>query len=142
MNDTFGLTALQNDLMMDEGYSALPYPDPDNAAIISIGVGRNLTVVGVSSDEVALMLTNDISRAASALDADYPWWRALPAGAQRVMLNLTFNMGMKAFTGFVKFLGCMEKRDWDGAIKELRNSEWFTQVGERGPRMCSRLAAL
>jgi len=142
VNDTFGLSMLQSDLIKDEGYSALPYLDTANPPNISIGVGRNLTIVGVSSDEVILMLNNDISRATTALDLSYPWWRTLPRGAQRVMLNLVFNMGLKTFSGFVKFLGHMEKQEWDGAIQELHNSKWYTEVGERGPRMCARLAAL
>lgn len=142
MNDTFCLSVLRSDLTTDEGYSALPYQDTAIPPNITIGVGRNLTIVGVSTDEVTLMLNNDIMRAASSLDQDYPWWRTLPQGAQRVMLNLVFNMGAKTFSTFVNFLEMMRTRNWSGAIRELKSSKWYTEVGERGPRMCTRLAVL
>jgi lysozyme len=142
MNDTFGLAELTVEITTDEGKRSLPYLDTATPPNISIAIGRNLTAVGVSNDEIALMLRNDITRAAAALDGRWPWWRTLPAGAQRVMVNLCFNMGANAFAGFVHFLTNMQTRNWQGAIAELQNSDWYLEVEERGPRMCARLAAL
>ena len=140
MNDTFGLPELVIEITTDERRMSFPYLD--TAFNVSIGIGRNLTAVGVSSDEIALMLQNDVSRAVAALDGRWAWWRDLPPAAQRVMVNLCFNMGAGGLATFDHFLADMETRNWKGAIAELQDSDWYTEVGERGPRTCARLAAL
>ena len=46
------------DLIRDEGSSLVPYTD--TVGKLTIGVGRNLTDVGISNSEMELMLMNDI----------------------------------------------------------------------------------
>lgn len=136
----FDMSELIVELTTDEGRRSLPYTD--TSGNIGIGIGRNLTAVGMSADEVDLMLQNDIARAMAALNGRWPWWSELPAGAQRVMINTCFNLGAAGLSTFVHFLANMEAENWKGAIAELQNSRWYRQVGERGPRMCARLAVL
>lgn len=128
---------LRADLGLDEGDRHKLYFDSLGNA--SIATGRNLNAVGISADEDALMLTNDIRRAEDSLDASYPWWRGLPHGPARVMANLMFNMGPEHLSAFKHFLKYVEDHDWANACDELRNSRWWNQVGERGPRMVARL---
>lgn len=139
VNDTFGMSEFVSEITEDEGRRKQLYFDTAMPPRASIGVGRNLTDVGLSADEVDLLLRNDIDRAATGLDGRVTWWRALPNFAQRVMLNLAFNMGIGKLMGFPHFLAAMERQDWDAAKMELRSSLWYHQVGERGPRMLQRL---
>ena len=136
--DTFGLDLLSQELTLDEKLCLKPYCDTEGK--VTIGVGRNLTDDGISYAEAATMLANDIHEATADLDRQMAWWRGLPPAQQRVMANLSFNMGIERLTGFVKFLAAMRKQDWVTAQAELRDSKWFGQVGERGPRMLARLA--
>lgn len=138
ITDTFDLAALTADLTLDEGRVAVPYFDTRH--ILTGGVGRNLGR-GFSDPEIDLMLTNDIAMCCAALDGHVPWWRTLPLGKQRVMLNLVFNMGWPRLAGFMKFLAAMQRQEWQLAADELRDSLWFNQVGERGPRVIARLLA-
>lgn len=128
---------LRADLGLDEGDRHVLYVD--STRNVTIGTGRNLTAIGISADEDALMLANDIKRAEDSLDGDYSWWRDLPHGPARVMANLMFNMGPARLAKFPRFLNAMYSGKWDNACAELQNSNWWTQVGERGPRMVARL---
>lgn len=137
ISDTFNLDDLSSELRTDEGVRLFPYIDTTGK--VTIGVGRNLTSVGISADEANALFLNDIERAVASLDVDTPWWRQLPQPQQRVMINLAFNMGINHLLGFVHFLAAMQAHNWTSAAIELRNSLWFTQVGNRGPRMLARL---
>lgn len=128
---------LRADLGLDEGDRHKLYID--TTGNLTIGTGRNLTAVGISADEDALMLYNDIKRAEDSLDAAYPWWRDLPHGPARAMANMMFNLGPGQLAKFKLFLAAMQRRDWSSACDELRNSTWWNQVGARGPRMVARL---
>jgi lysozyme len=75
------------------------------------------------------------------LDAAHPWWRALDAQRQRVMINLGFNLGVPKLSTFNTFLDLMQKHDFEGAATDLEGTAWYEQVGERGPRMVQRLLA-
>jgi lysozyme len=77
----------------------------------------------------------------ATLNAAIPWWGSLPDQAQRVMANLCFNMGWKTLATFRQFLAAMQAHDWQRAAQELKNSKWWGQVGERGPRIVQRLLA-
>ncbi len=53
---------------------------------------------------------------------------------QAVMVDLAFNMGRSGLSKFKKMLAAIEKKDFDAAADELKDSKWFSQVGKRGPR--------
>jgi lysozyme len=126
---------LQRDLRHDEGEKAKPYRD--TVGKITIGVGRNLTDVGLSPDEIALLLENDIARA-FALASSFPWFAGLDDVRKRVVVNLCFNLGGK-FRGFHHTTAAMACGDYAAAARHLQNSKWYRQVGQRGPRLVGML---
>lgn len=135
--DTYDPVALRAELALDEGNKAFPYTD--SRGFLSIGIGRNLTGVGLAADEVNYLFANDVGESCASLDAYVPWWRDLPAQQQRVMINLCFNMGWKTFSEFKQFLAAMQAQSWAAAAAQLADSLWYRQVGTRGPRMIARL---
>lgn len=137
-DDTYGLDTLRRELTLDEGRERFPYTD--TRGYLSIATGRNLTGRGVSDDEIDLMLANDIAGCAAVMDHNIPWWRSLPSAKQRVMINLCF-MGWGSFSGFTHFFAAMQAGDWHTAAAEVRNSRWYSQVADRGPRVLARLLA-
>ena len=40
---------------------------------------------------------------------------------------------------FQKMKAAVERRDWEAASDEMKNSEWFTQVGRRGVDLVTRM---
>lgn len=139
MTDTYDDAALQAELTLDEARK--PFPYTDSRGFLSIAIGRNLTGVGLRPNEIDLMFRNDVADRCATLDAKVPWWRDLPPAQQRVMINLAFNMGWGKFSEFVKFLAAMQSHSWQLAAAELKDSDWYGQVGVRGPRMILRLIA-
>lgn len=138
MNDTFDLAALTKELTVDEGRAKVPYFDTRH--ILTGGIGRNLGR-GFSDPEIDFMFANDVTSCCVDLDLHTAWWRTLTPARQRVMLNLTFNIGWPRVSLFAHFLAAMETRDWASAAYELRDSKWYNQVGQRGPRVVARLSA-
>jgi lysozyme len=129
---------LKKDLVRDEDRVRLPYED--TVGKITIGVGRNLSDVGLSDDEIDLLLDNDIKRVIGELDRAFPWWTDLPENARLFMANLNFNLGLPKFRKFTTTLRFIERRQFKAAAAAFReNRRYFAQVGQRAERLASLL---
>lgn len=121
--------ALAARLVKEEGIRLLPYLD--TASKLTIGIGRNLTDVGISETEANFLLGSDISRTEAALDANIPWWRKLDDVRQSVMMDLAFNLGVQTLGTFHRTLAAVQAANFPLAAAELRASEWYHQVGDK-----------
>jgi lysozyme len=124
---------LTQELVRDEGVRLKPYRC--TAGKLTIGVGRNIEDNGISSEEAAFMLKSDIKNCERDLDTLLPGWRGMSDARQRVMLNMTFNMGRARLAGFKKFLACLKANDFVDAADQMMDSAWATQVGQRAVRL-------
>ncbi len=130
---SFDRAALITELVRDEGRRLLPYLD--TAGKITIGVGRNLTDIGISLDECSAMLESDIARAERGLDRRLPWWRSLNDVRQRVLLNMAFNLGLAGLSTFEATLAAIREARFADAAAGMRASLWARQVGQRAERL-------
>lgn len=131
------LEKLRAQLVLAEEYRLLPYTD--TVGKITIGIGHNLTDLGLSPCVVEAIYTEDVQRAISGVTAAFPWWIGLDDVRQRVVIDLTFNMGLRTLQGFPHALAAMARGDWARAAAELQDSHWYRQVGVRGPRLVQML---
>ncbi len=95
---SYDRAALTEELRRDEGEVLHAYTDSEG--YVTIGVGRLIDKRrggGISAEESAYLLGNDISRTETDLDARMPWWRDLDPVRQRVILNMAFNLGSPVF---------------------------------------------
>ncbi|MEJ2767536.1 glycoside hydrolase family protein [Mycetohabitans sp. B46] len=136
MRETFDMPTLLSELSRDEGRQLKPYLD--TVGKTTIGVGRNLTDVGISDSECNLLLENDVMRSVTWLDRHLPWWRSLDAVRQRVIINMAFNMGRKLLT-FANTLAAMQRGGYEAAANGMLASKWATQVGARAQRLASMM---
>jgi lysozyme len=120
---------LHAELLLHEGVRLKPYRD--SAGYLTIGTGRNLEAIGISQDENALMLNNDIHRAEQALNQHCPWWRTLNPVRQRVLMNMCFNLGIATLLQFTQTLQAIQKGTYEQAATHMLNSQWASQVGGR-----------
>jgi lysozyme len=134
---TFDMPTLVAELKRDEGVRLKPYVD--TVGKTTIGVGRNLTDVGISDDECTMMLQNDIGRTTAALDRSLPWWRALDPVRQRVIVNMAFNMGMVGLLTFKNTLAAMQSGSYAAAAAGMLSSKWAVQVGARAERLADMM---
>ncbi len=123
------------DLELDEGVRRKPYRD--TVGKLTVGVGRNLDDVGLSPDEVQLLLDNDIARAVSDLNQNIPWWADRPEGVQRALVNMCFNLGWPRLSSFTRMLAALEFKEFDMAAREALDSKWARQVGARAERIAA-----
>lgn len=125
------------ELERDEGRVLKPYED--STGHLSIGVGRNLTDVGISNSEADFMLANDIERTCEDLDRELPWWRNLDEERQRVLANLAFNVGIAKLQTFKNTLAYVQAGDFEKAADNMMLSLWAKQVGPRARRLAERM---
>jgi len=119
-------------LRRDEGVRFKPYTD--TVGRLTVGVGRNLTDVGLSDDEVDYLLANDVKRAQEGL-AQFAWYAGLDPVRQGACTNLAFNLGIAGLLHFPHFIAAMAHGDWTAAAGELADSLWAKQVGVRAVRL-------
>lgn len=127
------MNAMITDLRRDEGERLKPYRD--TVGKLTIGVGRNLDDVGLSSEESAYLLANDINKVLRQLDEKLPWWRGLCFNRQRVLINMAFNLGIAGLLGFKNTLAAVQAGQYDKAAEGMLSSKWASQVGKRAVRL-------
>lgn len=124
-------------LVIDEGKRPRIYVD--TVGKITGGVGRNLTDRPFSDDEIALMLSNDITSAEADLDRNLPWWRTLTDARQNVLANMCFNMGIDRLLGFKNTLRFIQTHQYAAGAEGMLDSKWANQVGQRAIRLAEMM---
>ena len=99
----------------------------------TIGVGRNISEsgLGLTDEEINILLMNDIERVKQELTASYFWFADLDDVRQAAMIDICFNLGLSRLRGFVKAITAMSRQQWDVAADEFMDSRWSEQVGQR-----------
>lgn len=135
--NAFDMPTLVAELKRDEGVRLKPYTD--TVGKLTIGVGRNLSDVGITEAESTVLLQNDIQRTIAQLDSSLPWWRNLNPVRQRVLINMAFNMGMVGLLTFKNTLSAMQNGSYTAAAAGMLASKWATQVGARAERLADMM---
>lgn len=125
--------ALVDQIIQHEGLRLRPYTD--TVGKTTIGVGRNLSDVGISNAEAMLLLDHDLDEAITDLVGSFPWFVTLDPIRQRVMADMRFNLGASRFRGFQRMLRAMSEQDYPLAAAAMRKSLWYSQVKQRGKRL-------
>jgi len=97
----------------------------------TIGVGRNLEDVGLSEEEIDMLLLNDIKRTKELMDDYIPWHNDLDEVRQEALINFVFNVGIGTTMKFKNAMAALEEHDYDTAATEMLDSNWAKQVGSR-----------
>lgn len=137
---TFSRDKLIEELRSDEGEVLHAYED--HLGFITIGVGRMIDKRkggGISREESAYLLSNDIARIEAELDRRIPWWRNLSDNRQRVLVNMAFQLGVAGLMGFRNTLALIEAGEYVNASRGMLNSLWARQTPERAKRLSERM---
>lgn len=123
-------------LELEEGVELKPYTD--TVGKLTVGIGRNLTDVGVSLDEARYLAENDVSQAISELNK-YGWFAQLTPVRQVALISMMFNIGASRFAGFHLMIEALENGDYGGAATQMLDSLWATQVRSRSTRIAQMI---
>lgn len=124
-------------LILHEARRAKPYQD--SRGIWTCGIGHNMMT---RWDDVTIdcVFANDVKIVERALDDGLGrWWRQIGDVRMRVLADLMFNLGAPTFFTFTTFIALVTSGDYAAAADDLTTTKWFTQVGERGPRLVAMM---
>ncbi len=124
---------LRAQLVKHEGLRLKPYKD--TVGKWTIGVGRNLSDVGISEAEASYLLDNDIRKAVDDASTLVENFETLNDTRQHVLIDMAFNLGRSRLSRFRLMLAAVEAGDFKQAADEMVNSRWYLQVGPRSARL-------
>jgi lysozyme len=120
---------LSKQLKRHEDLRLKPYKCTANK--ITIGYGRNLEQNGITKLEAEGLLQNDIVYFFDILPNKIEFFHLLSKPRADVLVNMAFNLGVNGLLRFKKMLAAVEAGDYLTASKEMLNSKWAEQVGDR-----------
>ena len=103
---------------------------------LTIGVGRNLEDIGITEQEAELLLLNDIGRVKQELVNDQ-WYMDLDPVRKYVIQS--FNLGYPTLKKFQNMISSISQGDYETASKEMLNSRWSKQVGQRSIELAEQM---
>ena len=123
------IEALKAHLIAREGLRLKPYKCPQGK--LTLGVGRNIEDNGITTEEAMYLLTNDIHNTIEEWEYVFEDFPDLPVNAQLVLADMCFNLGLPTLLEFKKMLKAIEEEKWEEAGKQVLDSRYAKQVGER-----------
>jgi len=131
------LSTLPDLLERHEGLRLKPYDDVTGKPLqngdglkgkLTIGIGRNLTDVGITRVEAIELLKVDVSKAKQQARR-YKWFTSLNKARQACIVSMVFNMG--SIEGFRKMRAAIAVKNWTEAVAQMHDSRWATQIGAK-----------
>lgn len=131
-----------------QGEGFMPTEKKDPVAGMDIGYGHSLTFNGgwgyvnktlgldrnnrrLTEDQAKDLCRHDLQNVYKALDNNFPGWRDLDGAGKYVMVDMCYNMGVAKLKQFVKMRAALWEGDYETASKEILNSAYATQTGQR-----------
>ncbi len=124
-----GRQKLKNLLTQHESYKQFVYADTKGH--LTIGIGRNLSDRGISNTEAFTLLEDDIQYFHGKLTHFLKFYPKLTENRQIALVDMAFNLGIQGFLNFKQMILALEALDFERAAKEMLDSKWAEQVGER-----------
>lgn len=112
-----------------EGLRLKPYTCP--AGRLTIGYGHNLDDNGITEDIAVRLLDADLMTAEREVRQRFTHFYKLNEARQFVLVDMCFNMGAAKLFTFKKMFAALAKDEYPTAAKEMLNSKWARQVGNR-----------
>lgn len=132
------ISKLKDQLARHEGVRHKVYKD--TVGKLTIGIGRNLTDVGLSHAEIDLLFDNDIERTIAGVRQVPAFiWLEGDDVRQRVLINMAFNLGLGGLLGFKETLLAIERGDYGAAADRMLLSKWADQVGSRAHELATMM---
>ena len=119
-----------------EGFRSKPYKC--SAGKLTIGYGRNIEDNGITIEEADVLFEHDWATAEAQARVICKN-QGLDLIEQRfyVLTDMVFNMGVGRLLTFKRFFSALSKGDYKTAAKEMLDSKWATQVGNRAIKLAA-----
>ena len=154
------IARLLNELKKDEGWSPVPYTDSLGYGTVGYG-----TLLPLTEDEIQqlvslrvngspeslfplhpvegeFLLVNRLDENVSDLLRAKPEIQNYPKEVQEVLYNMAYNLGAPKLLQFRKMFAALDRGDYQAAAKEMQNSRWYRQVGNRARRLVNKMLSV
>jgi len=147
------LKKLKEQLIIDEGCKYEIYLD--SKGLPTFGIGHLLTKddieyqpymnlkkggkIKISKERVDEVFERDVKIACEDCKIIFDDFDNIPSELQEILANMAFNLGRKNLSKFVNFIKAIKSKNYKLAAKEMKNSLWYEQVGNRAKRLCERM---
>jgi len=134
------ITNLTEQLRRDEGEKLHAYSD--HLGFLTIGIGRLIDKRkggGISQEESAYLLANDIRQKTGEVIMALPWAAHIDPVRFGVLQNMAFQMGTDGLVGFRNTLKFIEAGEYERAGANMRASKWHSQTPARCERLIKQL---
>jgi len=140
------------------------YPDPIHGmSVPTIGIGYNLNKPSAKSDlkelglnykkvrsgkrrlsdaQVNILFELDVARAVRDGRSFLPNFSEQPTLVQTIVTDMAFNLGLTRLSKFQKLQKALTEKDYQTAAKEMKNSAWYTQVGNRSKELVNLMQSV
>ena len=137
-------------LIKHEGIRNSVYPDTKGIPTIGIGfnlkrndakskmesLGLNLKQVlsgqqKLTNEQINTLFNQDVNTAIQDAKKLVKNFDNLPANVKAVIVDMSFNLGYNKLSGFKKFIAAIESKNFTEAAKQIQQSDWWNQVGNR-----------
>jgi|TARA_R110002050_G_scaffold18443_1_gene53903 lysozyme len=133
------INELVNQLMVDEGSVTndsgrhIAYLCP--ADKWTIGYGIEVQDHGLSEKEAENLLRQRVMVVVDEVHMNYPFIKSAPLPIKLSFYNMAYNLGITRLSKFKKMIAALEATDYLTASEEAKDSQWYSQVGERAERI-------
>lgn len=86
----------------------------------------------VSQRRISQAFSEDLNTAIEDCIKIFPGIDDYPEPVQRVLVNMTFNLGRTRLSKFKRMIAAVKSHDWNAAADEMIDSRWYRQVKSRG----------
>jgi GH24 family phage-related lysozyme (muramidase) len=142
---------LRKQIVKHEGSKTKVYLDTEGHP--TVGVGFNLDRPGakakiealglsfaqvksgkqeLTQEQITKLLEDDLDVAIRDAKSLFPNFGDLSDVRQRVLVDMTFNLGKGKLAGFKNMIAAVKAKDFARAADEMKSSKWYKQVGQRG----------
>jgi lysozyme len=131
---------LTTQLRRDEGEVLSAYSD--SLGYLTIGVGRLIDKRkggGLSVEESAYLLNNDIDKRVAELRSRLPWMKKLDDVRFGALVNMSFQLGVDGLLGFKNTLALIEDGKYTFAADNMLKSKWAEQTPARAKRLADQM---
>jgi lysozyme len=119
-------------IMAEEGFRQKPYKCSQGKT--TIGIGRNLDDVGLSSEEVMYLFENDQKKAVKEASELVNEFEYLSDARKIALVSMVFQLGKTGVSKFKNMIDAINKGEFHRASNEMMDSLWATQTPERAQR--------
>ena len=121
-------------IVSNEGFKGMPYKD--SKGYLTIGYGTKLPL---TKEEAEMLLKHRLGSSIYELQLNKPFVTELPNNIQEVLYEMVYQLGVKGLLSFKKMWKAIENRDWNGMIKEMRDSKWYRETPNRVERLIDKV---